>query len=166
MTSNGESSAAQSWDRNYEGLEATPGDAESIIEEPVVGGGRIFWTIGFSSAPSYGGIAEEGDEITNIAATNLNTLYTTLPASSAAVETAITDAIGVSSTKETSFISEDGINHLKLNASQGLRIQRNDNYSIRIWGMRQCINNENDEVDRLESLKNYIGLGTIVDALG
>ena len=32
--------------------------------------------------------------------------------------------------------------------------------------MRQCINNQNDEVDRLESLNNYIGLSTVSDALG
>ena len=169
LTSNGESSAAQSWDRNYEGLEASPGDAESIIEEPLVGGGRIFWTVGFTSSPtSVGGVVQvEGAEISNVDASDIGSLYQeSLPACSAAVESAITDAIGVSSTKETSLISEDGINQLKLEASQGLRIQRNDNYSIRIWGMRQCINNENDEVDRLESLKNYIGLGTIVDALG
>ena len=83
----------------------------------------------------------------------------------AAIESAITDAIGVSSTKETALISDDGIVQLKLDASRGLRKERND-YSLRIWGMRNCINEENNEMDRLESLRNYIGLGTIVDALG
>ena len=169
MVSNGESSASQSWDRNFEGIEATPGDEGSLIEEPIVGSGRIFYTVGFTSAPTTtGGVAQaEGATLTSVDAADIGSLYgVTLPACSAAVESAITDAIGVSSTKETSLIGEDGINALKLEASQGLRSQRNELYNLRIWGMRQCINNQNDEVDRLESLNNYIGLSTVSDALG
>ena len=172
--SSGDPSASQSWDRMFEGIDPISGDDKETtgeeIQEPVVGAGRIFYSVGFTSAPTAAGGSTptaENTTLTGITAAQLSTMYNLDLSSNctAAIESAITDAIGVSSTKETALISDDGIVQLKLDASRGLRQERNE-YSLRIWGMRNCINEENNEMDRLESLRNYIGLGTIVDALG
>ena len=43
----------------------------------------------------------------------------------------------------------------KVDAANALRTERND-YSIKIWGMRQTIGAESDKVDQYDALETYI----------
>ena len=64
-------------------------------------------------------------------------MYGNLSSCSAALETAITDAIGVSSTKETALIGSNlARNPTKVEGLNSLRAERNEDYSLPIWGMR------------------------------
>ena len=80
------------------------------------------------------------------------------------VEDAITDALGISSTRETALISQEADTLLKLDASQALRDERND-VSIQIFGIRKIIGEENDKVDKLERLKVFLDNSTITDVV-
>lgn len=158
LDSSGSPSASQGWNPDLNGYEI---DGTTIIP-PNVGADRTYYTVGFTSTPSYLGVPKSiGDSIT---VSTLTSLYTNLPTCSTEDANIITK-IGISSTKETALDNDvDNVN-LKINASNALRLERNE-YYLRIWGLRQSIGKENEEIDRYDSLRTYIGLTTISGTLG
>ena len=84
-------------------------------------------------------------------------MYGNLSACSAALETAITDAVGVSSTKETTLIGSNLTNNPSLvEGVNSMREERNEHYSLPIWGFRVGIGAENETVDRLQILQQHL----------
>jgi len=158
LDSSGKPSASQGWNPDLNGYEI---DGTTIVP-PNVGADKIFYTVGFTSTPSYLGTPQGiGASIT---VSSLASLYTSLPTCSTEDATLATK-IGIASAKETAFIDDAGDVNLKINASNALRLERNE-YYLRIWGLRQSIGKENEEIDRYNSLKTYIGLSTISGTIG
>jgi hypothetical protein len=158
LDSSGNPSASQGWNPDMNGFEVDG----TVITPPNVGADKIYYRVGFTETPSYLGVPKTlGQTITVM---GLLSLYTNL-SSCAAQETTLTTKIGIASVKETAFIADGGDVSLKINASNALRLERNQ-YNLRIWGLRQSIGGENEEIDRYDALKTYIGLSTISGTLG
>jgi hypothetical protein len=141
----------QSWRPEYEGIEKNG----EKVKEPRVGAGRIYNIVGFTSEPTYLGIAQtEGATIT----TNLLTLlYTPIspPGGCTAIENRLTSAISARNTAESALSSGSNCIQTKVDAANALRTERND-YAIKIWGLRQTIGAESDSYDQYEALETYI----------
>ena len=90
------------------------------------------------------------------------------PECSAALNTAVTDAIGIASAKETTLRgANDTTNPTKVEGLNALRAERNNDYSLPIWGMRCGIGAENEIVDRLQTLQQHLDnltIRNIIDA--
>lgn len=145
-------------------------DLEQYIFEPVVGPGRIYFTLGFDEKPILldGSDAEEGDVRTKTgtfpSASDIDPFYDSLPSCSSAINDAITNTLGISSTKETALISNDSVNQTLLVASNALREQRN-NISLKIFGMRKLLGSENGDIDTQDTLGSILEDPTILDVI-
>ena len=89
-------------------------------------------------------------------------MYGSLSACSGALNTAVTDAVGIASTKETDLIGDGSIRNLKADGLNALRGERNEKYSLRIFGMRVSVGQQNEEMDRLATLRTYLGNARVV----
>jgi len=158
LDSSGDPSASQGWNPDLNGYEING----TKITPPNVGAGKIYYKVGFTAAPTYLGVPQGVGQTISVVA--LTSLYTNL-SSCATQETTLATKIGIASAKETAFIADGGNISLKVNASNALRLERNE-YYLRIWGLRQSIGKENEEIDRYDALKTYIGLSTISGTLG
>jgi|TARA_R100000030_G_scaffold30025_1_gene22099 Arc/MetJ family transcription regulator len=154
LTQTGDLPNERSWNSNLEPL-GTP--------EPKVSAGQEFYRVGFAHAPMSGGSRATEGTVISVDDITLG-IYQKLDDCSTAVEDAITDALGISSTRETALISQEADTLLKLDASQALRDERND-VSIQIFGIRKIIGEENDKVDKLERLKVFLDNSTITDVV-
>ena len=176
LDQSGYPTAAMAWDPNLEGFVveySSNGTAlAGPVEAPKVGSGVCFWRAGFQHYPitSGGSAAAEGDTRT-IESGDLGTAYAAFgspPTStcSTAIESAITDAIGIASAKETTLRgANDTTNPTKVEGLNALRAERNDDYSLPIWGMRCGIGAENEMVDRLITLQAHLDDLTIRDVI-
>ena len=158
----GDPPAPQSWDPNNEGFIVEYSDRgkpmAGPVTEPLVGGGKVYYPVGFSSRPMrYGSVAEEGEIMTGVEVDDFYNAYEDLPSCSSDITTAITNAIGIASEKETSFLDNSGTNNILISASNALRIQRNE-LSLRIWGNRQAVSKLNLEYDKLVDFNLYMGV--------
>ena len=159
LDNSGYPTSAMPWNPTLNGYSIQPSGVP-IIRPPKVGSGKCFWRVGFSAYPraSVGSAAKaaEDAEIT-IEIGDIANMYGTLSSCSAALETAITDAVGVSSTKETSLIGSNlSANPTKVEGVNSLRGERNEDYSLPIWGMRVGIGAQNEIVDRLNILQRHL----------
>ena len=78
--------------------------------------------------------------------------------------TKISNAIGIVSTVETSFTNHTGNNKLMVDATNGLRSERNE-ICKRIWGLRQSIGQANDRITSLEGVKSFIDKQNVLDVI-
>ena len=176
LDNSGYPSASMGWDPNLQGYvvdyssNGTP--LAGPIEPPKVGSGICFWKAGFDYKPlsSPGGTtaATEGDTVT-IEVDDADSMYALVPQGSCtAFDTAITDAIGIATAKETAIRgANDTTNPTKVEGLNALRGERNDHYSLPIWGMRCGIGAENLLVDRLSTLQAHLDdltIRNVVDA--
>ena len=154
----GNPKGTQSWNIWLDGVDLGNG---VIVSPPNVGADKSWWTVGFSSRPMKSGFvpAEEGDIMT-IEVGDFGSVYQDLSSCAAALETAITNTGAAASTSESSFLTEGGKNNTLIGASNGLRDMRNDT-CLQIWGTRQSIGSENENIDNQEKLSRYIGLTTV-----
>ena len=151
----GNPKGTQSWNLWLDGVDLGNG---VIVSPPNVGSDKSWWTVGFSTRPIDGvSAAEEGDIVTT---DDLSDLYEALPSCAAALETVITNAGAAASTSESSFLTEGGKNNTLIGASNGLRDIRNET-CLQIWGTRQSIGSENENISNQEKLSRYIGLTTV-----
>jgi len=167
----GDPEVPQSWDPNEVGFIVEFDDSGNPlagpVEEPKVGGGKMYYPVGFASQPMRAGnisAAVEGDQRT-VTEDEFNLLYEPLPACSTGVANTLTEKLGISSTSETAFLAESGDNNILIDATNALRAQRNDEYSIRIWGMRQALTKLNEEVDVQIRLKDVLGVSTALNII-
>tara|TARA_Y100001963_G_scaffold84258_1_gene116828 strand:- start:490 stop:2058 length:1569 start_codon:yes stop_codon:yes gene_type:complete len=156
--------APQSWDPNLEGYvveySSTGTALAGPVEEPKVGSGRCFWKIGFfdqSSGKGYfpklgnGNPAEEGDTRTS---DDLANVYTDCTGSVTGIDTASLETVSTASS--TALENDLTARTTKLDGLNSLREERNQTYSLPIWGMRVGIGAENEVVDRLQTLHRYV----------
>ena len=133
--------------------------------EPEVGAGQAFYRVGFGHAPVDGGTrASEGDRITVTAPLSSNTLYTSLTACSTQIDDAITNALGISSTKETALTTQGSENVILEQSNNALRTERN-RIQLGIHGTRKILGQLNEEMDELESLQILINSTTVSDVV-
>lgn len=144
-------SNTQSWKPEYEGIEK---DGQKI-KEPKVGAGRIYNIVGFTSEPTYLGTPQS--EGTTITTSLLTSLYTPIspPGGCTAIQNRLTAAISARNTAESNLSGASNCIQTKLDAANALRTERNE-YSLKIWGLRQTIGVESDNVDQYEALETYI----------
>ena len=133
--------------------------------EPEVGAGKVYFRQGFGHAPMLGlSRAQEGDT-TSVSVNALATgLYEQLSACSTEVEDAVTEKIGISSALETALTAQGNDNNLLLGSAQALRDERNS-LQLGIHGIRKVLGELNREYDKLEVLKEYIGITTVSDVV-
>jgi hypothetical protein len=144
----------QSWDPSLKILSVEDGGAV----EPEVGAGQKFYRIGFGHAPVDGLTrASEGDRIT---VTDLTGNYTSLSNCSSDIENQITNALGISSTRETALTAQNSDNVILADSIQALRRERN-RIQLGIHGTRKILGTINEEMDELESLQRLIGITTV-----
>tara|TARA_Y100001970_G_scaffold92734_1_gene116899 strand:+ start:7550 stop:9073 length:1524 start_codon:yes stop_codon:yes gene_type:complete len=165
LDNSGYPTAAMGWDPNLNGWDVSMDpNREEIIYPPRVGSGVCYWPVGFSNFPraSSGSATKaiEGATIT-VDEDDIGDMYGSLSACSSALNTAVTDAVGIASTKETDLIGGNSIRNLKVDGLNALRGERNEKYSLRIWGMRVSIGQQNEDMDRLATLRTYLGDDTI-----
>ena len=87
-------------------------------------------------------------------------LLETLSACDSTVDNPINNTKSALTTIESSFTDDDGKHKIMIDASNGLRAQRNEAY-LRIWGMRQSIGGLNEEITNLEAVDSYVKNETI-----
>ena len=159
LDNSGNPTAAVPWNPTLNGYSIEPSGVP-IIRPPKVGSGKCFWRVGFSAYPraSVGSAAKAAEDATlTVEVDDIASLYGTLSSCSAALETAITDAVGVSSTKETTLRgANDTTNPTKVEGLNALREERNEDYSLPIYGMRVGIGAQNEIVDRLLILQQHL----------
>ena len=80
------------------------------------------------------------------------TLYESLSSCSTAVNDAIDDAIAALDAAETELNGKNSDNLVLLEASNALRLERNQ-IQLGIHGMRKVLSNLNEELDRFKSLQ-------------
>ena len=73
--------------------------------------------------------------------------------------------MGVASAKETTLRGDGTARNLKIDGVNAMRGERNDDYSLPIWGMRVGIGAENEIVDRLNALQQHLDDLTIRDVI-
>lgn len=144
----------QEWKPELEGTEKKGKE----IKEPLVGAGQIHYKIGFTDRPvdALGDPASKGD--TRVIVSTVNNPVTIAaevyaPISQGSCSTYnnnITTAESVRDATEALLTTQD-----KVNAANALREERSK-YALQIWGLRQSIGGENEEVDRYNSLIGYI----------
>ena len=165
LDNSGYPTAAIGWDPNLNGWDVSMDpNREEIIYPPRVGSGICYWKPGFDSYPkaSVGSAnkAVEGATLT-VEEDDLTSVYGSLSACSSALNTAVTEAVGIASTKETDLIGGGTVRNLKAAGLNALRGERNEKYALRIWGMRVSIGQQNEDMDRLSTLRTYLGDATI-----
>ena len=163
LDNSGYPTSAMPWNPTLNGYSIQPSGVP-IIRPPKVGSGKCFWRVGFSAYPraSVGSAAKaaEDAEIT-IEIGDIANMYGTLSSCSAALESASTDAVGVSSTKETALVGDASARTTKEEGLNALREERNEDYSLPIFGMRVGIGAQNEIVDRLITLQQHLDNLTI-----
>ena len=171
LDNSGHPTAAMGWDPTLNGWDISEDpNRQEIVYPPRVGSGKSFWRVGFSNFPraSVGSATKaiEGAVVTGIEeGSDLESMYGSLSACSGALNTAVTDAIGIASTKETDLIGDGSIRNLKADGLNALRGERNEKYSLRIFGMRVSVGQQNEDMDRLATLRTYLGDATIRDVM-
>jgi hypothetical protein len=161
----GLSSSSQSWRPEY-AIKGYEDDGIDDYVQPDVGADVIYYLEGFDVRPVFigGSWASEGDRtmVTNPALGSFASVYHDCTDTGsggytcAAEETALTAAIGVRDAKEAEFASGLSTFNTALDAANALRLEKKNNYDLKIWGLRQAIGNEVDEINRYKSLNSYI----------
>jgi hypothetical protein len=156
LDNSGYPTAAVPWNPTLNGYSIEPSGVP-IIRPPKVGSGKCFWKEGFTAYPVLSGGARAAENDTRTIESNvLGGAYANLSDCSAALETAITDAVGVSSTKETALVGDVSARTTKEDGLNALREERNEDYSLPIYGMRVGIGAQNEIVDRLHTLQQHL----------
>ena len=171
LDNSGDPKGSQSWDPALEGVEL-PMDPTNYriltkVVAPSVGADKSYWKVGFQTAPNNPGSiynAYEGQDIGYVEPSDFSSLLVTLSACSSDSNTNISNAIGILTTKEASFTNQDGRNKIMVDATNALRVERNE-LCMRIWGNRTALGDLNNSITRLESLRGYIEDQTIKDII-
>ena len=150
LDNSGNPSATQDWKPELKGIEKRG----EKVKEPSVGADKIYFRTGFNYIPVVLGTpVPKGTTLTGVAAGSLSLYYVAAPSCATSINNKITSAISDQAVKENS-LNGPCIANVE-DVANGIRDERNE-YALRIWGMRQSIGNQNDELDKLEDLDIYI----------
>ena len=170
LDNSGRPKGAQGWNPSLNGKKI-PMDLNNLrvltkVEPPNVGADKSYWRVGFQTAPLASlAKAHEGETSGSNAESAFGSKLTTLSACDTSLDNAINDAKSTLTTVETSFTDHTGNNKLMVDATNGLRSERNQ-ICLRIWGLRQSIGNCNDRITKLEGVKAYIDNSNVQDVVG
>jgi hypothetical protein len=165
----GFNSNTQSWQPEFESPEIDLGDNQIVpaIEEPEVGAGKVYYTVGFSSYPANpigGGRAVEGTTFAiDTSLIGVVNLFETSP-SCPTEEAILSNAISIANSAESNIQSGLGDFTYKINAANALRDLRTD-IQLEIWGNRQAIGGLADDIDKYDTAIEYLGVTTITSLL-
>lgn len=157
----GNPSGPQSWrpENEVQGVE----DVDDVVE-PSIGAGKIYYTVGFTSAPSSIGVpVAEGTIITGVTDATSTLYFSNLPTCSTE-EAALAASIVAKDNAVNAFNSGIATSNLLIDASTLLREER-DLLSLKIWGLRQAIGQEIDNIGRYDRLNSYIGITTVSNVI-
>ena len=150
LDNSGYPSAIQDWKPELKGIEKQG----EKVKEPNVGADKIYFKTGFTYRPVILGTpVPKGTTLTGIATAALASYYAATPSCTSLITNSISSSISNQTQKENSLNGPSVAN--AEDAANGMRNEKNE-YSLRIWGMRQSIGNQNDELDKLEALDVYI----------
>ena len=153
----GLSSSPQSWKPEY-AIKGVDGIDDYV--EPDVGADVIYYLEGFANRPVFigGSWPSEGDRTVVTNPVSFASVYEacTDTYTCSAEEAALTAAIAVRDAKEAAFASGLSTFNTSLDAANALRLEKKNNYDLKIWGLRQAIGQEVDEINRYNSLNDYI----------
>ena len=163
LDNSGSPKGEQGWDARLNGYELPmdPNDLTKLTQvvPPNVGADKSYWPVGFQTAPKPVGLirrAYEGEtDSVSLSDIGSGNMFTTLSDCSAGIAASIATAVGIVSTKEEEFLSNDGVNKLRIDAANALRGEKGE-VCLRIWGQRQALGDLNNKINRLESLRGYI----------
>ena len=170
LDNSGRPKGSQGWNPSLNG-EEVPMDPNNLkvltkVEPPNVGADRSYWKVGFQTAPIFqSNRVSAGDPTGSIDDNALGALLETLDACDSTVDNPINNAISTLTPIETAFTDHTGNNKLMVDATNGLRSERNQ-ICLRIWGLRQSIGNCNDRITKLEGVKAYIDNSNVQDVVG
>ena len=131
------------------------------VDPPTVGADKSYWKVGFQTAPIYqtnrvsAGDPTGSMDLTQPFGYGGGGMLETLSACDSTVDNPINNAISAMTPIETAFTDHTGNNKLMVDASNGLRSERNE-VCLRIWGLRQSIGNINDRITKLEGVRSFI----------
>jgi hypothetical protein len=150
INNKGYPSATQSWKPELKGTEKSG----EKIREPDVSGGSIYFREGFSYRPVniLGSPVSEGATASVLPA-SFSLLYQSTSSCSSSITSGITSALAYQNQIEESVFGECATS-LK-DVANAIREERNE-YSLRIWGMRQSMGQRKEDYNRLKELDNYI----------
>ena len=155
----GLSSSSQSWRPEY-AIKGYEDDGIDDYVQPDVGADVIYYLEGFANRPVFigGSWASEGDRTIVTNPISFASVYEacTDTYTCSAEEAALTAAIAVRDAKEAEFASGLSTFNTSLDAANALRTEKKNNYDLKIWGLRQAIGHEVDEINRYKSLNSYI----------
>lgn len=153
----GLSSSPQSWKPEY-AIKGVDGIDDYV--EPDVGADVIYYLEGFANRPVFigGSWPSEGDRTIVTNPVSFASVYEacTDTYTCSAEEAALTAAIAVRDAKEAAFASGLSTFNTALDAANALRTEKKNSYDLKIWGLRQAIGKEVDEINRYNSLNDYI----------
>jgi len=140
----GISSARQEWNKFMDGLPDPDQIPEIVpIEEPKVGGDKIYYPVGFDQKPIGigGGDAAEGDTLSLSSDEFGTALYAALPNCD---DSAVNNAINVRNAAEAA-LAADGDFVSKIELSNKIRLKRNE-FNLAIWAYRAHIGESDDRI--------------------
>jgi len=157
LDNSGNPKGPQSWnpEQFVQGVSGIPD-----VTEPPIGAGKIYYPIAFIDAPAVSGNrAAEGTVVAGVTELTASSYFTGL-SSCPTQEVAIATSISLRDAAESQFSSGISTFSLLLDATNKLRVERDD-LNLRIWGLRQTIGQQIDIINRQQTLKNYLGIGTV-----
>lgn len=161
VVNNGQPPGPQSWKPEYE-ISGVDGIDDYV--EPPVGAGKIYYPVGFSSAPVlFGGAPAVEGSIRIVSSIFLNTVTAPL-GSCASEESALSAAISTRDTAESNFNSGITTFNSILNTDTLLRSERTEK-NLKIHGLRTMIGHCNEQINIHQQSINAIGSTTIIELL-
>ena len=168
ISKDGAPSATQSWDQYKKNVPEEVGGIkiEEYAPEPLVGGGKEIYRIGFNQQPidALGDPAEEGDTRLVDSLTPIQPLYEDTSSCSAGIALSLTDAITEAAARKSSFDDDSGYYNVLTASDAALRNQRNE-LQLGLHGIRKMMGTLNDELDVLLGAENLIGLTTVTEVI-
>ena len=168
ISKDGAPNATQSWDQYKKNVPEEVGGIkiEEYAPEPLVGGGKEIYRVGFNQQPidALGNPAEEGDTRVVDSLTPIQPLYEDTPSCSSAISDALTSAIAEAASRKSSFDNDSGYYNTLTDANKALRDQRNQ-LQLGLHGIRKMMGTLNDELDVLSDAQDIIGITTVSDIL-
>lgn len=159
----GNPNVTRQWNQFLLGFQNPDSSKGNLVQEPVVGAGKIYNTVGFTSAPavysggSFDHYAVEGETITTTLefGAPLSPIVNEVLSSCPTQETALTNKITIANNAKTSFASSLSAFQSKVELSNLIREDLGD-LNIRIWGYRTQIGKAKENKSKYEAVKAQV----------
>lgn len=161
VVNNGQPPGPQSWKPEFE-ISGVDGIDDYV--EPPIGAGKVYYPVGFTSAPVLFGGAPASEGATRIVTSVLLNTVTAPLGSCASEEAALSAAISTRDTAESNFNSGITTFNSILSADTLIRSERTEK-NQKIYGLRTMIGHCNEQINIHQQSINAIGSTTILEIL-